>query len=400
MPARTAPPSTIPCVERTFDTVEEPRMQLIETNAELEAFHLAGRGLVFNDFTAGPSGAKFNVLHTASCNWVKRMLKGADPHATPSVPKVVFDSVDEAESWLTANRGPEGQSWKRCGTCHAGRQSIPSSNTAVTAQPPFAPMSAHRTASTKPSNVASQSVPSAWPSPPTPAAFAIPQNQSLRLPIPPRLASWDKSDDPAQVKLREYLDVAEDLLRPQCETLVGPLSLRLDVGLPSNIDLLEHRDLDNYLFPLATRLRKRLGNGLVSVWGTKQHAPGSNVRVDRAVAVAPTRPFDDVHSVHTDAPGESTAFKGQIRDQLACDEPLPMGPVHLELSFVVGPQRNWLNLWKPTIDALGQILGHAPGATEWNPLDGRIVTLGLHNRVDPTVGKHVFIAIAAEHLQP
>jgi len=46
--------------------------------------------------------------------------------------------------------------------------------------------------------------------------------------------------------------------------------------------------------------------------------------------------------------------------------PLPPGPVRMELGFTVGPVRGWMNLWKPTLDALGQILGHArplvPGA--------------------------------------
>lgn len=34
-------------------------------------------------------------------------------------------------------------------------------------------------------------------------------------------------------------------------------------------------------------------------------------------------------------------------------------PVRMQMSFTVGPGRNWLNLWKPAIDALGKILGHA-----------------------------------------
>ena len=46
--------------------------------------------------------------------------------------------------------------------------------------------------------------------------------------------------------------------------------------------------------------------------------------------------------------------------------PLPPGPVRMELAFTVGPGRGRMNLWKPTLDALGQILGHArplaPGA--------------------------------------
>jgi hypothetical protein len=73
--------------------------------------------------------------------------------------------------------------------------------------------------------------------------------------------------------------------------------------------------------------------------------------------------------------------------------------VHLQLHFTVGPSRNWLNLWKPVIDALGKILGHAPAAPAWAPLDGRIVELGLHCRVDPALGNDVTIAVAAQRIR-
>jgi len=31
----------------------------------------------------------------------------------------------------------------------------------------------------------------------------------------------------------------------------------------------------------------------------------------------------------------------------------------MELAFTVGPGRSCMNLWRPTLDALGQFLGHA-----------------------------------------
>jgi hypothetical protein len=205
---------------------------------------------------------------------------------------------------------------------------------------------------------------------------------------------------PDQVRLSEYLAAADEVLRPQHGRLSGPLAVRLDVGLPAGALLLEQRDLDNYLFPLATRLRRSTTSELVSVWGTKQYSPRSYIRVERAIPVPITGPFDCWCSVRTDTSSQTEAFKEQIRGQLAGTEPLPAGPLHMQLSFTVGPGRNWLNLWKPTIDALGQILGHASSGAPWDPLDGRIVELGLHNRVDPAIGNHVFITIAAEHLRP
>jgi hypothetical protein len=75
--------------------------------------------------------------------------------------------------------------------------------------------------------------------------------------------------------------------------------------------------------------------------------------------------------------------------------PLPEGGVTLQLAFVVGPGRAWANLWKPTIDALGAILGRDEGAGEWNTRDGRITELGLHCTIDPNRGHDVEIAIRA-----
>jgi hypothetical protein len=62
--------------------------------------------------------------------------------------------------------------------------------------------------------------------------------------------------------------------------------------------------------------------------------------------------------------------------------------VHLQLHFTIGPGRNWLHPWKPTIDALGKILGQgpsAPGLARWAGASSRIVDLGLHRRVDPAL---------------
>jgi hypothetical protein len=95
----------------------------------------------------------------------------------------------------------------------------------------------------------------------------MPAGTPLRLPVPPRLASWNRAGDPDQIRLAGYLDAAEALLRPRLEQLSGPLALRLDVGLPGSAALLSQRDLDNYLLPLAARL-SRAG-------GAPSHASGA-----------------------------------------------------------------------------------------------------------------------------
>jgi hypothetical protein len=223
----------------------------------------------------------------------------------------------------------------------------------------------------------------------------MPESTPIPLPVPPRLASWNKTGDPDQVRLSEYLAVADALLRSRYD-LAGPMALRLDVGLPRNARLLDQRDLDNYLLPLAAQVRRSIPGELACVWGTKQHSATSLVRLEPAVPAVTGPPSGWCHALRTDAPGASPRFKEQIRDQVSQAESLPPGPVRMQLSFVVGPTRSWLNLWKPVIDGLGKILGHAAGPDSWSPLDGRIVDLGLHCRVEPAIGNEVLIAIAAE----
>lgn len=219
--------------------------------------------------------------------------------------------------------------------------------------------------------------------------FARPDNRSLELRVAPRLASWNKADDPDQIRLQEYLDDTEALIAGA--RIRGPWALRLDVGLPSSRDLLDASDLDNYAYPLASRLRDV---DLVSVWCTKRHGEQSSVRICAAREVsAPTAAR--VVVANTAASSSSVAYKEAIRAAVSGAAVLPDGPVRLELSFVVGPRRIWLNLWKQTIDALDSLLGRTRPDRAWHPRDGRITELGPHCTVDQFAGNKVVVGIYA-----
>lgn len=369
-------------------------MHRISTNAELEDLHGVGVGYIFNDFTSGPSGAQYNVLHGAWCPWIERMLNRAEPNKRPSVRKIFHSTLNEALSWLASNQGPEGRVWKRCETCRPGPADTDKRASQVEPAPLAPtedlslPRGARRSRGVVP-KAAARFVP----------VFAMPDSTPIPLPVPPRLTSWNKTGDPEQVRLGRYLAVADDLLRPRYEQLTGLFALRLDVGLPRNVSLLDQRDLDNYLLPLATLVRRSAPGELTCVWGTKQHSGRSFVRIEPAIPAATVPPAGWCYMVRTHASSQTEAFKEQIRDQLGDADPLPPGPVRMQLFFAVGPTRNWLNLWKPAIDALGKILGHAAAPDSWSPLDGRIVHLGLHCRVDPAMGNDVLIAIAGERVR-
>lgn len=142
------------------------------------------------------------------------------------------------------------------------------------------------------------------------------------------------------------------------------------------------------------KLTRRTGHDVASVWASKRHARTSSVCLAAAV------PIDDpggicAFDVTTTASASTSAYKEQICDQVASASQLPDGGVALQLAFVVGPHRAWPNLWKPTIDALGPILGRDTRAGEWDPRDCRIIDLGLHRVIDPTAGNEIRIAIRA-----
>lgn len=217
--------------------------------------------------------------------------------------------------------------------------------------------------------------------------FARPEGELWALRKPPCLASWNKSTDPDQIRLREYLKDTEDLLASSLVT--GPWSLRLDVGLPHGRDLVDSADLDNYAYPLASHLRNEQ---LVSVWCTKRHAESSHVLVAPAREVpAPEATF----SVRTTASSQAKAFKEQVRSAVSEAAEITGAAVKLQVSFTVSPRRNWLNLWKPTIDALDPLLGRTHDSRDWHPKDGRIVDLGLHMASDEALGNDVLVWIAA-----
>lgn len=225
--------------------------------------------------------------------------------------------------------------------------------------------------------------------------YARPEGGAIQLRVHPRLASWNAAGHPDQLQLEAALIDTEQLLTPTIAQTLEPLALRLDVGLPFNVPLLGEHDLDNYLYPVTSYLAKRSGNQFLSVWGTKQHADRSFVRVESVRPITQLQPADYNYDVRTTSSGSSTAFKQEIFDQLVDARELAAGAVALQLSFVVGPRRNWLNLWKPTIDALGQLLGRTRPDRAWHPQDGRIADLGLHCVVDDALANDVAIGIRA-----
>jgi hypothetical protein len=331
-------------------------------------------GYVVNLLRLGSSGPL--MLHRATCSTIR---------GTPSRgSRWTADWIKLCGDREQLERIGEGQgrSVRLCGTCmHApsggGAASVASRS--VVQPESAAPLSIE-------------------PAPPwsggSPGRYRRPEVDPVELPMAPRLASWNKAGDPEQIRLGRYLDAVEELLRPSIAALPDPLALRLDVGLPDHVDLLNARDLDNYLYPLASRLTARTGRPFVSVWGTKQHGRQSWVRVGQALLEPEIATVDASAVAITTASPQTETYKQQVHDQLAHLTLIRPGPVRVEIAFELSARRNWMNLWKPTIDALTPILGRTRPDRDWHPLDGRIVELGLHlhRRTDARIDITVAVA--------
>jgi hypothetical protein len=201
------------------------------------------------------------------------------------------------------------------------------------------------------------------------------------------LESWERREHRAQVALRAFVAHVRELIDPVIERTQGELAFRLDVGLVDDVDPLWERDLDNYLFPIARTLPDRVA----CVWGTKGRAERSYVRLERAVEVARPDGWQAWEVPRTT--GNDRYVKAAVRRAVAGTVALPAGPVALQLGLVVAPGRNWMSTWKPAVDGLEPLLGRTYDDRDWNPLDGRVVRLGLHRTVDRAFENDVAITV-------
>jgi len=211
----------------------------------------------------------------------------------------------------------------------------------------------------------------------------------------PLLASWEKKEHRAQVHLRSYLDqlMLDVGSLPSAE---GSLYAHLSVDVEREERLLHHYDLENYLTPLFARGRlPRSRFCLVSA--TKQVGEGSSLSIGlaepRSSAITDERWHHFSHE--TDVSTSSTRWKPTIRDALAQTQPavLAPGPVEVHLAWQCSSRRNWINVWKPTGDVLGPVLGESSAGRRFNPNDDRIVALSLHLDSEESMGYAIRVGV-------
>ena len=81
-------------------------MRKITKADEYQEIQEIGHGYVYNDFSPSGKQGDFNIMHLASCRWLKRSNLNVD--------KYYFSSYIEAENWLNINRQ---NSWRKCRSC-------------------------------------------------------------------------------------------------------------------------------------------------------------------------------------------------------------------------------------------------------------------------------------------
>lgn len=206
--------------------------------------------------------------------------------------------------------------------------------------------------------------------------------ERLPLSMAPRLASWDASASRSQIALATYLDHVKS--RVESARPGGMRAVHLTVPVPSSAPG-EGHDLDNYLQPLAHRLGAQ---GLDLVRGSKVPRGMPVLTVGDTRARSDPDPAAGWRSARVGTTGstEGPRWKEEVHRQVAAqvDDPVAPGKVEFEIAFLVGPARNWLNLWKPAIDSVGPIVGE--GDRPFAPRDDLIMELGLHRTVVSSLG--------------
>jgi hypothetical protein len=220
----------------------------------------------------------------------------------------------------------------------------------------------------------------------------IPSGQRIDLALAPRKTSWDAGTSTAQIELGRYLDHVAAVVAPRLHELTGALALRLDVGLPVGVDPLFEHDLDNFLHPVIKQLG---GRRFVSAWAPKAPGDRSQLLIEPAEPAPPETAWQRWPGRTTASTAREHEWKTQVKAAPAGATELPPGPVGVQISLTVSPERSWPNLWKMVIDTLDPILGRSFPDDEYDPRDGRIVRLGIHVSEDASVGWEVPFVVRA-----
>jgi len=201
--------------------------------------------------------------------------------------------------------------------------------------------------------------------------------------ISPQRLSWDRAEHINQQRLRAYLAPIRSKMAPIIAS-GSKWALSMTVDLERENRLFRGNDVDNYIAPVI----KALGwERFVYADVTKRVGGGSHIALAPAVHHSGI-PSGNGWSRRIFGRIDTEAGKRAIREGLRqqVDAPLPLGPVAVHLAWRLAVMRNWVNCWKPTVDAMGPVVGEPRiHKREFHPDDDRITTLTLHRLVDDSL---------------
>ncbi len=211
----------------------------------------------------------------------------------------------------------------------------------------------------------------------------------------PLVAQWEKNTHPAQICLHNYLALLQRELTPEIEHQKS-LFLHLEIDVVEEKNLLNQHDVENYLTPLFSS-RCLDARQFVLVSGRKKVGGGSCLTVGKAVPLTENAPAEGWRYFSC-SPGDGAdnkAWKERIRSAMEASSPevVVNEPVEVRLAWRIGHCRNWVNLWKPTGDAMGPVLGYVQPGNLFHPHDDRIIHLCMHKTFDGSLGNDVDVGM-------
>ena len=339
-------------------------------------------GYVFNHF--GGRNAADNVVHRTACPWLHTQRTG---RRHTSVAKFCSNNVDDL---LADVHERCGDGWQFCGTCCGHERDGRGVGRASALMRKESATRLIRSPRPQPLPPAIRAQPG-----PSEGEYVLwkPGDVLAVVEIEPRLASWDRKAHPAQIKLQAYLDELQHALMTSLDQPESKLCLHVEVVKPQEADLLRHYDMENFLTPIADRLRN---DAIVLFSGAKRHQQSpedrSSITIRRAEpgAVGSELKFFSIRLA-----GSSEAWKPAIRQALidARIELAAAGPIDMMVAFGNARPSRWWASWKSIGDGLGPILGEPNPAKPYEPADDRIVKLAFHKSSVNDAGQSTSIGI-------
>jgi hypothetical protein len=228
------------------------------------------------------------------------------------------------------------------------------------------------------------------------ARFVPPTAEAHVLPRVPPKTTFGGAQSAERRRITCFMEEISAVLESGRLASNSRLGMALTGGLPQEADLLRHHDLDNFLQPLAIWMASP---ALCFAAATKSYGDLSTLRIGDVAPASETAP--GWHTARGRCEGKSANGQRTLGRQIAAQaEPLPWGPVELDLALRVGGDRNWVAAWKPVIDALVAVLGRRDGAREFDIEDGRVTKLALHREIDPRLGHEIEVEARWRLIEP